>query len=193
MQTPLHITFRNLENSPTVEAKIRERVEELEQLYNRITSCRVVIEEPSRHQRGGGLYHIRVVLKVPGEEIVVKRDPSAHHAHEDIYVAVRDCFDAVRRQLEDHVRRQRGDTKAHEAPGHGTIANLFAEKDYGFIDAGDGTEVYFHRNAVADEGFGKLTVGDEVRFAIHPGEGEKGPQAFAVVPIGKHHLPPERP
>jgi cold shock CspA family protein len=80
-----------------------------------------------------------------------------------------------------------------ENPGHGRITNLFAEKDYGFIDAGDGTEVYFHRNAVADEGFDKLTAGDEVRFAIHPGEGEKGPQAFAVVPIGKHHLPPERP
>jgi predicted oxidoreductase len=52
MQTPLQITFRNLDNSPTVEAKIRQRVEELEQFYNRITSCRVVIEEPSRHQRG---------------------------------------------------------------------------------------------------------------------------------------------
>jgi cold shock CspA family protein len=69
----------------------------------------------------------------------------------------------------------------------------FAEKDYGFIDAGGGTDVYFHRNAVADEGFDQLTVGDEVRFAIHPGECERGPQAFAVVPIGKHHLAPERP
>jgi len=193
MQTPLQITFRNLDNSPTVEAKIRQRVEELEQFYDRITSCRVVIEEPNRHQQGGRLYHIRVDLKVPGEEIVVKRDPSEHHAHQDIYVAVRDCFDAVRRQLEDHVRRQRRDIKAHEVPGHGRIATLFAEEDYGFIDAGDGTEVYFHRNAVAHEGFDKLSVGDEVRFAVHPDEGEKGPQAFAVVPIGKDQLQAERP
>jgi ribosomal subunit interface protein len=193
MQTPLQITFRNLDTSPAVEAKIRERVEELEQFYDRITSCRVVIEVPNRHHREGRLYHIRVDLKVPGREIVVKRDPSEHHAHEDIYVAVRDCFDAVRRQLEDHVRRQRGNIKAHEAPDHGRIANLIAEKDYGFIDAGDGTEIYFHRNAVSDNGFGTLAVGDEVRFAMHPGEGEKGPQASSVVPIGKHHLPPERP
>ena len=192
MQTPLQITFRNLDNSPTVEAKIRQRVEELEQFYNRITSCRVVIEEPGRHQRGGRLFHIRVDLKVPGKEIVVKRDPPEHHAHEDIYVAVRDCFDAVRRQLEDHVRRKRGDIKAHEVPNHGKITNLIAEQGYGFIEAGDGTEIYFHRDAVASEGFDKLAVGDEVRFEIHPGEGEKGPQAFAVVPIGKHHLPPER-
>lgn len=192
MQVPLQISFRNLASSPAVEAKVRERVEELEQFYNRITSCHVVIEAPSRHHKEGRLYHIRVDLMVPGREIVVKRDPSEHHAHEDIYVAVRDCFDAVRRQLEDHVRRQRGDSKHHEVAAHGRIAKLIAEKDYGFIDATDGTKVYFHRNAVADESFDKLAVGDEVRFAMHPGEGEKGPQASTVMPIGKHHLQ-ERP
>jgi len=193
MQTPLQITFRNIDASPAVEAKVRKRVEELEQFYDRIISCRVMIEAPNRRHREGSLYHIRVDLKVPGREIVVKRDPPEHHAHEDIYVAVRDCFDAVRRQLEDHARRLRGDIKTHEAPGHGRIANLIAEKDYGFIDASDGTEVYFHRNAVAHESFDNLAVGDEVRFTVHPDEGEKGPQASAVVPIGKHHLPPERP
>jgi ribosomal subunit interface protein len=193
MPTWLQITFRNMETSPAVEAKVRERVGELEQFYDRIVSCRVMIEAPHQRRHQGDLYHIRVDLKVPGREIVVKRDPPEHHAHEDIYVAVRDCFDAVRRQLEDHVRRQRGDIKGHEVPVHGRIANLIAEKDYGFIDASDGTEVYFHRNAVADKGFDKLVVGDEVRFALHPGEGEKGPQASAVVPIGKHHLSPEKP
>jgi ribosomal subunit interface protein len=119
MQVPLQITFRNLDSSPAVEAKIRERVEELEQFDDRIASCRVVVEVPNRHHLEGRLYHIRVDLKVPGREIVVKRDPPEHHAHEDIYVAVRDCFDAVRRQLEDHARRQRGDVKAsikHPAP-----------------------------------------------------------------------------
>ena len=192
MQTPLQITFRHIDASPAVEAKVRERVAELEQVHDRIISCRVIIEAPSHRHREGGLFHIRVDLKVPGREIVVKRDPSEHHAHEDIYVSVRDCFDAVRRQLEDHARRQRGDVKAHEPARHGRIARLVAEKEYGFIDASDGSEVYFHRNSVAHEGFGKLVIGDEVRFAIHPGEGEKGPQASTVVTIGKHHLPPER-
>jgi ribosomal subunit interface protein len=193
MQVPVQITFRNLDTSPTVEAKVRGRVEELEKFYSGIISCHVLIEAPSRRHREGRLYHIRVDLKVPGREIVVKRDPSEHHAHEDVYVAVRDCFDAVRRQLEDHARRQRGDVKAHEVPAHGRIARLIAEEGYGFIDASDGTEIYFHRNAVRGEDFDKLAAGDEVRFAIHPGEGEKGPQASVVVLIGKHHLPPDRP
>ena len=189
MPSWLQVTFRNIDASPTVEAKIRERARELEQFFDRIVSCRVVIEAHNR-RRHGDLFHIRVDLKVPGKEIVVKRDPGEHHAHEDISVAVRDCFDAARRQLEDHVRRRRGDVKAHDVPSHGRIASLIAEKDYGFIDAADGTEVYFHRNAVANGGFEKLTVGEGVRFSLHPGEGEKGPQASAVVPIGKHHLPP---
>lgn len=187
----LQITFRNLDASPSVEAKVRERARELERFFDRIVSCRVVIEAPNR-RRQGDLYHIRVDLKIPGKEIVVKRDPPAHHAHEDIYVAVRDCFDAVRRQLEDYVRHRRGDVKTHSVPAHGRIARLIAEGDYGFISASDGTEVYFHRNSVANGGFGTLTVGDEVRFSVYPDEGEKGPQASAVVPVGKHHLAPAR-
>ena len=193
MQLPLQITFRNLDPIPTVEGKIRERVEELEQVFGRIISCRVVIEAPNPHHHKGHLYHIRVNLKVPGKEIVVKRDPPEHHAHEDIYVAVRECFDAVRRQLEDQVRRQRGEIKAHEAPGHGRIVRLIAEESYGFITAADGEEIYFHRNAVVDDSFDKLAVGDEVRFVVHPSEGEKGPQASTVVPMGKHHPTPDRP
>ncbi|WIM11928.1 HPF/RaiA family ribosome-associated protein [Enhydrobacter sp.] len=187
----LQISFRNIDASPAVEAKIRERAHELEQFDDRIVSCRVVIEGRQR-RRHGDLYHIRVDLKVPGKEIVVKRDPPEHRAHEDIYVAVRDCFDSVRRQLEDHVRRWRGDVKAHEVPAHGRIASLIAEGEYGFINSADGTEVYFHRNAVPDRGFGRLKVGDEVHFMLHPAEGEKGPQASTVVPVGKHHLTPER-
>lgn len=184
----LHITFRNMDASEAVEAKVRERAAELAKFHDRIVSCRVVIEAPHRRHEQGKLFHIRVELKVPGREIVVKRDPSQHHAHEDIYVAVRDCFDAVRRQLEDHARRRRGDTKTHEVPGHGTVRSLIAEQDYGFIATGDGSEVYFHRNAVANHGFDHLKVGEAVRFALHPGEGEKGPQASSVTPVGKHHL-----
>ena len=187
----LQITFRNIDASPSVEERVRERARELEQFHDRILSCRVVIEAPNR-RRHGDLYHVRIDLKVPGREIVVKRDPPEHHAHEDIHVAVRDAFDAVRRQLEDHVRRRRGDVKIHGAPSHGRVASLIAEQDYGFIEASDGSEVYFHRNSVVGGGFDKLAVGDEVRFSFHAEDGEKGPQASTVVAVGKHHVSPAR-
>jgi ribosome-associated translation inhibitor RaiA len=129
MQHPLQITFRHMEVSPAVEARIREEVGALEHFFDRITSCRVVIEAPHRHQRRGRGFHIAIDLRVPGSEIVVNHEPSSHATlagggteksekhlefhpdHKDVQVAIRDAFAAARRQLEDYARVLRGDTK----------------------------------------------------------------------------------
>jgi cold shock CspA family protein/ribosome-associated translation inhibitor RaiA len=190
MQVPLQITFRHMDSSETVAARIRERAEELDRFFNGIVSCRVVVE--CRHPRHikGNLFRVGVDVTVPGREIAVGRDPAAHHAHEDIYVAIRDAFDTTRRLLEDHAREVRGDVKLHAVPDHGRVARLLPEQNCGFIVSADGNEIYFHRNSVANGGFDKLAVGDEVRFVAQSSESAKGPQASTVMPIGKHHLPP---
>jgi cold shock CspA family protein/ribosome-associated translation inhibitor RaiA len=190
MQLPLQITFRHMDTSEAVAAQIRERAEDLERFFDRITSCRVVVE--CRHPRHlqGNLFLVRVDLKVPGREICVGRDPGGHHAHENVYVAVRDTFDATRRLLEDYVREARGDVKFHTVPDHGRVARLLPEQNCGFILSTDGNEIYFHRNSVTNGGFDKLAVGDEVRFVAQHSESAEGPQASTVVPLGKHHLPP---
>jgi ribosomal subunit interface protein len=190
MQVPLQITFRHMDSSDAVAARIRERTAELERVFDRITSCRVVVEcRHPRHQQGN-LFRVRVDLKVPGRELVVGRDPAAHQAHEDVYVAIRDTFDAARRLLEDHVRERRGDVKVHAVPDHGRIARILPQQNCGFIASADGNEIYFHRNSVTNGGFDKLTVGDEVRFVAQHSESAAGPQASTVVPLGKHRLPP---
>jgi len=127
---------------------------------------------------------VHIDLAVTGGTLVVGREGRMNHAHEDIYVAIRDSFRAMTRMLEEHERKRRGDVKTHEAPPHGTIARMLP--DHGFIRTGDGQEVYFHRNSVVDGGYDKLEVGDEVRLAIT--DGDKGPQASAVTLIGKHHI-----
>jgi cold shock CspA family protein/ribosome-associated translation inhibitor RaiA len=190
MEIPVRITFRDMESSPTVESQIRARVEELGRFHPRLTGCHVVVEAHHRHHRKGKLYHLAVHVVAPDGEVVVRRDPAEHHAHEDIHVAIRDAFDAVRRQLQDHVRFRRGDVKQHEVPPHGVIERLFQQEGYGFIRSADDHEIYFHRNSVVEGSFDALQVGDEVRFALHEGEGEKGAQASTVVPLGKHHLSP---
>ena len=190
MQVPLQITFRRMDSSDAVAARIRERVAELERFFDRIVSCRVVVECQHPRRQQGNLFRIRVDLKVPGREIVVGRDPAAHHAHEDVYVALRDSFDASRRLLEDHIRERRGEVKVHAVPDHGRIARILLEQNCGFIVSADGNEVYFHRNSVTNGGFDKLVVGDEVRFVAQHSESAEGPQASTVVPLGKHHLPP---
>jgi len=190
MQQPLQITFRHTPSLPAVEARVRQRAEELDKFFERVVSCRVVVECRHPRQRQGNLFHVRIDLKVPGREIVVGRDPAANRGHEDIYVAIRDAFDAAQRLLEDHARQVRRDVKLHAVPDHGRIVRLLPEKNCGFILAADGNELYFHRNSVANGGFDKLAVGDEVRFVAQHSESPQGPQASTVVPLGKHHLPP---
>src|SRR5205814_6972611 len=107
MQLPLQITFHGVEPSPAMEAAVRERAAKLEHFYPRLTSCRVAIEMPRHRPHRGTMYHVRVDVTVPGEELVVSRDPPKHGAHKDVYVAIRDAFDAARRQLEDYARRLR--------------------------------------------------------------------------------------
>jgi len=189
MRVPLQISFRNIMPSEAVESRIREKVAELEEFAPRIISCRVIVEALHRHHRKGRLYHVRVDVRVPGADIVVSREHQLAHEHEDVYVAVRDAFAAIVRKLEDFVRRQRADTKVHDVPLHGRIARLYTYEGYGFIDTPEGIEVYFHRNAVIGGNFEDLEIGDDVRFSMPAAEGDKGPQASVVQPIGKHHLP----
>ncbi len=190
MQLPLQITFRHMDPSPAVEARIRQRVEELERFFDRIVSCRVIVECRHPRRRQGNLFRVRVDLKVPGAAIVVGRDPAARHAREDAHVAVRDAFDAARRLLEDRVREGRGEVKTHAVPEHGRVARLLFDRDGGFIVSASGEEIYFHKNSVAGGLFDKLEIGDEVRFVTKEAESAGGPQASTVVPLGKHHLPP---
>ena len=188
METPLQITFRDIAQSDAVEARIREKAAKLERHYKRIMSCSVVVEATNRRGHKGRIFDIHIDLRVPGGELVVSRQPGANHAHEDIYVAIRDAFRAAERQLEDYARRQSGQTKSHEAPPHGRVTKLMASKGYGFLETSEGLELYFHENSVADGAFSQLEVGSEVRYVAAGGDGDDGPQASSVTPIGKHHI-----
>lgn len=111
MELPIQITFRGMKASAALEAAVRDRATKLAQFHRHVMSCRVVIETAARHKQQGKEFVARLDIKVAGAEIAINREHS-----EDPFVAVRDAFDAARRKLEDHARRQRGDVKSH-APG----------------------------------------------------------------------------
>lgn len=186
MRQPLQITFRDFPHSDAVEAAIRERAEKLDQYFDHIMACKVVAESPHAHHHQGRLFNVRIDLTVPGEELVVNRAPSEHHAYEDVYVAIRDAFDAMTRQLQDYKRRQERKVKTHEVPEHGRVIELEPLMDFGRIRTPDGREIYFHRNSLVRGDYEALDVGSEVRFVEEPGE--QGPQASSVYLIGKHHI-----
>lgn len=108
MNLALQITFHGVPPSHAVESKIRSRAAKLTKYYDSITSCRVAVEAPHRHHERGNHFRVRVELSVPGETLVASREPNERQTHADIFVAVRDAFDNVRRQLQAYARRQRG-------------------------------------------------------------------------------------
>lgn len=183
MEIPLKITFQGLEPSPVLEERIRKKAEALSQYHSHIIGGRVVVERLQKHSRQGDLYTVRLEITVPGGEIAVTRERDV-----DVYVALRDAFDAARRRLEDRERKERGATKLHETELRGRIARIFPEEGYGFIESDDGREVYFNRDNCVHPSFDHLDIGEEVRFLVVD-EGTEGPQARRVTRKADHGKP----
>jgi len=177
MKLSLQITARDFELTDAIKAEITEKVEKLDKFCDQIIKCRVVVEAPHRHSHDGRLYNVNIDLKVPGSEMIIKREPN-----EDLYVAIRDSFNAAKRKIEEFVDQQRREVKYHEEVPQGKIASLFVDEGYGFLAKIDGSEVYFHENSVLNKGFEKLKIGMKVRFAEELGA--KGPQASSVTVLG---------
>lgn len=187
MQTPVQIDFQGLEAKPELRSAIEKQIAQLEERFGRVTAGRIVVKAPGGRHRTGGLYEINVRLSLPeGREVNIARTPQGDERHADLNYALNDAFKRARRQLQDQVRKLQGQVKQHEAPPIATVARLDPSGEFGFLEAGDGHEVYFHRNSVLDDGFAKLSVGARVTFAEEIGD--KGPQASTVKPMGKHSL-----
>ena len=116
MQSNAEIVFRDMPRSEALETTINERIAKLEKMFDHITSCNVVIEETHHHKHQGKLFHVRINLHVPEKELIVSREKHDKQEHEDPYVAVRDAFNAMQRQLDDYSRKLRRDVKAHSLP-----------------------------------------------------------------------------
>ncbi len=116
MQAPAEILFRDIPRSEALEQNIRDRVSKLEKTFDHITRCNVVVEETHHHKHQGKLFHVRINLHVPDRELVVSREKHDKQSHEDPYIAVRDAFNAMSRQLKDYARKLRNDIKSHSLP-----------------------------------------------------------------------------
>ena len=178
MKMPVQIQFHNMEPSEALEGSAREHVLKLEMLASDIMSCRVAIDLEQKHKQQGRPYGVRIDLTLPGHELVVNRV-----RNEDVYVALRDAFDGMKRQLEDLVRIRRGQEKQHAVPLRGEIVRLDDEGGFGFIRTAAGDEYYFSRDNLASAPFEHVQTGAAVQFI--PDLGGEGLQAKRVS-LGKH-------
>ncbi|SFP61476.1 HPF/RaiA family ribosome-associated protein [Tranquillimonas alkanivorans] len=191
MDVPLEIAWHNVAKSDALEEAIRDRVDKLHRYFKHINSVHVVVDMPHRSQHAKKDYHVRIETRVPGDELVVSNDPHKRGNHYDPYIAMRDAFDAMDRQLEGFSQRVRGDVKTLEGQPQGRVVRKF--ETYGFVEATDGQEYWFNETAVVQGEFDDLKEGDSVELSISESIGAMGPQASMVRPIGPMELMGEVP
>ncbi len=193
MDVPLGLCIKDIPNRDTVEAVVREQVGKLERVCDHLTSCRVAIEKPQRHQDVGNPYRVRIDMTVPpGHELVVRRESSKGDMHDPLEVILKDAFHAAARRLRRLSEQQQGKTKTHpNAANTAVVHRLLPEEGFGFLRRLDTRqEIYFHKNSVLHDGFDQLAVGTVVRYTMEIGE--KGPQA-TTVQIASTQGPPVEP
>lgn len=181
MDSELEIAWHQISPTPEAEALIRERVEKLERMYPHIVSCRVSVEMLHRQHVKGNFPEVHIVIQVPGDEVVVSRE--LHRMNErrppdNVATAIRQAFRAAEQRLKDFKRQQYGEVKPEPVALVGHVAQIEAEKNYGFISVEGGGTLYFHRNSVAGDGFDQLKDGERVEY--EPGMSDKGPAATRV-------------
>jgi ribosome-associated translation inhibitor RaiA/cold shock CspA family protein len=195
MILPIQVTFRHMKDSAGLKELVQKEAAKLEQFYQRITSCRVVVERPQKPE-SSKLYHVRIDLGLPKGELVVKHTPTLHGTlqdnkeersrqeaesalvHKSPQRAIHEAFNELRRQLQDYARRQDGFVKKIPELATGEVTEIFPSEGYGYLETGESRRIYFNQASVLDGHFDRLRVGTRVRFAEEMGH--KGPQASTV-------------
>ncbi|WP_019645687.1 HPF/RaiA family ribosome-associated protein [Novispirillum itersonii] len=111
MQIPVQVSFHGVDHSDAVVQRVHEKIAKLEQFCADIISCRVAVEKQHKNNAVNTLkgepFHVTIDVSVPGDTLIVKRDPKNGEHHDDIGVALRDAFDAMERQVKTYVERHR--------------------------------------------------------------------------------------
>lgn len=138
MNYPLQITYRDTEECSLIEERIRKEAAKLGRLFDRISSCRVVVETPHRHHRNGRHHQIRIVIGVrKGSDLVINHEPSLYgsnrrmglnHATKEQEIqrerkglqrAIESAFADARRRLRHYAQARRKEIKLHNrVPAH---------------------------------------------------------------------------
>jgi len=189
MQQEPQITYHGLESSPSLDAEIRARIAELDEIYDGLVGVRVSVEALHNQHRTGNIHECHITLMVPGPDINVSKAP--HKAKEkyhnpDVYTSVRDAFQAATKQLRNYKAKQAGGVKYHEPLFQGQVAEMHVDEDYGYVLTGEGSLLYFNRAAVTTGDFDSYQRGDVVHYIA--GEGETGPTAVKIWKGSEHDM-----
>lgn len=186
MQIAPEISFHNVAGSDAAEAMIRDHIRRLEDIYDRITTCRVRVDQRNQNPSGTIPPVVRIEISLPGhKDIVVAHEPDhllRKFRAPDLRNAIKEAFRIAEHRLSkykdslvDHEAEIRHES-THEFLGQ--VADLPPGKDFGFLRTKEGALLYFHRNSVLSGDFDSLRRGDEVTYVEEAGD--TGPIASKV-------------
>ncbi|MBS4083136.1 MAG: HPF/RaiA family ribosome-associated protein [Rhizobiales bacterium] len=185
MQAAVEISYRNVEKSQAADDSIRAHVAYLERIYDRITACRVWVDNRADTLHDEILPAVSIELQIPGfTNLVVAHDPAdtdQNFQSPDLNNAIYKAFRLAERRLLDLKQiRQTNERIAHETDLSflGQIAEIYPLEDYGYLLNKEGALVYFHRNALVSGDFDYLVRGMDAYYVEEAGSA--GPLAKKV-------------
>ena len=191
MQVPLEIAFHKIDKPDWAEDEIRARVGKLNAIFDRLTACRVRVDQRANHAGSGTPPVVRIEMSVPGtSELVVSYEPGRlqrRYQDPDLRTAINDAFATAEDKLATFKRQRQGHTKDahHDVQNQflGQVAEMHPEEDHGFLMTKEGGLLYFHRNSVLGGDFDELRRSDDVHYVEEVGD--TGPIATKVRPASR--------
>jgi ribosome-associated translation inhibitor RaiA len=186
MQVPMEIAFHNIDKSEWAENVIRDHVARLEGIYGRLTTCRVRVERRANNASHSIPPVVRIEMSIPGtRDLVVAHEPDhlqRKFQTPDLHNAINEAFRIAERRLRE-IKERRADhngAAVHEATHEytGQIAEMEADRDFGFLITKEGGLLYFHRNSVLSGDFDHFERGQDVTYV--EAVGDTGPIATKV-------------
>ena len=113
MVSDTKVVFRGIDHSQAVADAVQKRLDKLERFTDEIQSLRVTLESPHNHHHKGKVFHVGVEAVIPNHDILVNHDK---HEHEDIYIAIRDAFNALERQIKSVYEKKRHQDRTLQKP-----------------------------------------------------------------------------
>ena len=186
MQIPAEIAFHNIESSDSIEDAIRDHIARLERIYDRMTTCRVRVDQSNQNASGSIPPVVHIEISVPGSGDIVVAHEADHLQRKfqapDLRNAINEAFRIAEMRLAKYKDKltDRTAPQTHEAANAftGQVAEMTPDKDFGFLMTKEGGLLYFHRNSVLSGNFDKLKRGDDVTYVEDMGD--TGPIATKV-------------
>ena len=186
MQIPIEIAFHNHPKTEWAEDAIRNHVARLEEIYDRLTTCRIRVDQRANNANHTIPPMVRIEMSVPGhKDLVVAHEPDhlqRKFQSPDLKNAINEAFRIAERRLsqyKDQLRDRTAEGK-HEASNEmlGQVGEITPVDDFGFLLTASGSLLYFHRNSVLSGDFDSLKIGDELTYVEDLGD--TGPIATKV-------------